>query len=96
MSNVTKEDIKKASRLARIEIAESDREVLAKQVGSIIGWVENLKEVNTDNIEPLTNIFDEALRLNKDEISDGNIAEEVLKNAKDAKYGYFAVPKVIE
>lgn len=96
MSNVTKEDIKKASRLARIEIAENDREDLARQVGSIIGWVENLKEVNTDNVEPLTNIFDEALRLNKDEISDGNIAEEVLKNAKDAKYGYFAVPKVIE
>lgn len=96
MSNVTKEDIKKASRLARIEIAEGDREELARQVGSIIGWVENLKEVNTDNVEPLTNIFDEALRLNKDEISDGNITEEVLKNAKDAKYGYFAVPKVIE
>ncbi len=96
MSNVTKEDIKKASRLARIEIAEGDREELARQVGSIIGWVENLQEVNTDNVEPLTNIFDEALRLNKDEISDGNIAEEVLKNAKDAKYGYFAVPKVIE
>lgn len=96
MSNVTKEDIKKASRLARIEIAEGDREELARQVGSIIGWVENLQEVNTDNVEPLTNIFDEALRLNKDEISDGNIAQEVLKNAKDAKYGYFAVPKVIE
>lgn len=96
MSNVTAENIKKISRLARIEIKEEERENLAKQVGGIIGWVEALNEVNTDNVEPLTNIHGESLRLNKDEVLDGNIAEDVLKNSKDAKYGYFAVPKVIE
>lgn len=96
MANVTKEDIKKISRLARIEIAEENRENLAKQVGSIIGWVEKLNEVNTDNIEPLTSVHNAPLRLNKDEITDGNIAEDVLKNAPNAKYGYFSVPKVIE
>lgn len=96
MSNVTKEDIKKVSRLARIEVPERDRENLAKQVNSIIGWVEKLNEVNTDNVEPLTNVYDTPIRLNKDEITDGNIAEDVLKNAPDAKYNYFTVPKVIE
>jgi aspartyl-tRNA(Asn)/glutamyl-tRNA(Gln) amidotransferase subunit C len=96
MSKVTAENIKKISRLARIEIKEEERENLAKQVGGIIGWVEALNEVNTDNVEPLTNIHGESLRLNKDEVTDGNIAEDVLKNSKDAKYGYFAVPKVIE
>lgn len=96
MSNVTSEDIKKISRLARIEIPEESRETLAKQVGGIIGWVEKLSEVNTDNVEPLISVHETPLRLNKDEITDGNITEEVLKNAKDAKYGYFAVPKVIE
>lgn len=96
MSNVTSEDIKKVARLARIEVLESERENLAKQVGGIIGWVEKLSEVNTDNVEAITNVHGESLRLNKDEVTDGNIAEDVLKNSKDAKYGYFAVPKVIE
>jgi aspartyl-tRNA(Asn)/glutamyl-tRNA(Gln) amidotransferase subunit C len=96
MSNVTKEDIKKVARLARIEVLESDREELAQKVGGIIAWVEKLNEVNTDNVEPLVNVSEVSLRLNKDEITDGNIAEDVLKNSKDAKYGYFAVPKVLE
>jgi aspartyl-tRNA(Asn)/glutamyl-tRNA(Gln) amidotransferase subunit C len=96
MPQVTKEDIKKVSRLARIEVAENDRENLANQVGGIITWVEKLNEVNTDNVEPLSTIQQNSLRLNIDEINDGNIAEDVLKNSKDAKYGYFAVPKVIE
>lgn len=96
MSNVTSEDIKKVARLAQIEVAESERENLAKQVGGIIAWVEQLKEVNTDNVSAMTNVHGDSLRLNKDEISDGNISEDVLKNSKDAKYGYFAVPKVIE
>jgi len=97
MSNVTKDDIKKISRLARIEVPEENREKLANQVNSIIGWVEKLSEVNTDNVEPLTNVHDMPLPLQKDEITDGNIAADVLKNAKEnAKYEYFAVPKVIE
>lgn len=96
MSNVTVEDIKKISRLARIEVAAENCESLAQQVGGIIGWVAKLNEVNTDNVEPLTNVSESFLRLNKDEVTDGNIAEDILKNSKDAKYGYFAVPKVIE
>ncbi len=96
MSNVTKEDIKKISRLAKIEVREEDREALAKQVGSIIGWVEKLNEVNTDNVEPLTSVHNAPLYIAEDKISDGNITEDVLKNAKNAKYNYFTVPKVIE
>lgn len=96
MSKVTKEDIKKISRLARIEVPESERENLANQVGKIIGWVEKLNEVNTDNVEPLVSVHDVALRLNKDEVSDGNISADILKNAPHAKYEYFSVPKVIE
>lgn len=94
--SVTSENIKKVARLARIEVPEAERENLAKQVGGIIGWVEQLNEVNTNNVEPLTNIHGASLRLNPDLVSDGNIADDVLKNSKDAKYGYFAVPKVIE
>ena len=96
MSDISEKDFKKISRLARIQVPEENRETLAKEVSSIIAWVEKLNEVNVTNIEPLTNVHEMSLRLNQDEISDGNLAEDVLKNAKNAKYGYYAVPKVIE
>ena len=96
MASLTEKDIKKISRLARIEILPQENEKFANQIGSILGWVNQLSEVNTDNVEILTNVHNSTLRLNKDEISDGNIAQEVLKNAKNSKYEYFTVPKVIE
>lgn len=96
MATVTKEDITKISRLARIEVLDSEKETLATQVGKIINWVEELNEVNTDDVAPLTNVHEAAMPMNKDVVVDGNIADDVLANAKDAKYGYFTVPKVIE
>lgn len=94
--SVTENDIKKVAKLARIEIAEEKRAQLASQVGGIISWVEKLGEVDTDNVLALTNVHEASLRMSKDEVTDGNIADAVLKNSKDAKYGYFTVPKVIE
>lgn len=96
MSNVTSQDIKKIARLARIEVPKEKHEDLARQLNGVINWVGELNEVNTDNVEALSAIGESVLRLEKDEISDGNIAENILKNAKTAKYGYFSVPKVIE
>ena len=96
MSEISKEDFKKISRLARIEIADQDRETLSNQVGKIITWVDKRNEVDVDGVEPLINVHEMPLRQNADKVSDGDIADDVLKNAKDAKYGYFAVPKVIE
>jgi aspartyl-tRNA(Asn)/glutamyl-tRNA(Gln) amidotransferase subunit C len=96
MTQLSEDDIKKISRLARIEIAPDKIDEMAKQVGNIINWVDKLNEVNTDNVEPLTNVNNMVLRLNEDKVSEGNIAEDVLKNAPNSKYGYFAVPKVID
>ncbi len=96
MSNLTKKDIKKIAKLARIEVSDEECESLTVQVGNTINWVEQLSEVNTDKVEALTNLNNLTLPLAKDEISDGNIAQEVLKNAKNTKYNYFTVPKVIE
>ena len=96
MAQVTQQDIKKVARLARIEINEESSNQLTSQVGSIIGWVEKLSEVNTDNVEALTNIHEITLIASEDKITDGNKAQEVLKNATHSKYGYFTVPKVIE
>ena len=96
MSHITKEDIKKISRLAKIAITEDEYEYYAKQLTNITGWIETLKEVNTDNVEPMVSVFDTPLRMEKDEVEDGNIAQEILQNSKTAKYDYFTVPKVIE
>jgi aspartyl-tRNA(Asn)/glutamyl-tRNA(Gln) amidotransferase subunit C len=95
MAKITQKDIEKISRLAQIEIKD-DKEILANQIENVINWIEKLNEVNTDNIEPMINVHNEPLHLNADEVSDGNIADDVLKNAPKQIYGYFAVPKVIE
>ena len=95
MAKITQKDIEKISRLAQIEIID-EKEILATQIENVINWIEKLNEVNTDNIEPMINVHNEPLHLNADEVSDGNIADDVLKNAPKQIYGYFAVPKVIE
>lgn len=100
MSEVTPADIKKVARLARIEVAQNDLENFSKQVGGIINWVEQLNEVDTSQTEALTSVCNANsqgnLRFAEDKISDGNIAEDVLRNAINSLYGYFSVPKVIE
>ncbi len=96
MSHITKEDIKKISRLAKIEILEEEFEYYAKQLTNITNWVDALNEVDTTDVEPMVSVFDDPLRLEADVISDGDIAEDILRNSKTAKYDYFTVPKVIE
>lgn len=96
MSSVTIKDITKVAKLARIEIKENEKQPLASQLNSIINWVENLNEVNTDNIEPLSNVHNTTLKMHKDKITDGDITQDILKNSPNAKYNYFTVPKVIE
>ena len=94
--SVTENDIKKVAKLARIEIEPAQIDQLSAQLGGIMDWIDKLEEVNTDAVDPLINVHDATLRMVADEISDGNKAQAVLANAKNSKYGYFAVPKVIE
>jgi len=95
MANITSKDIEKVARLAQIEVG-NDKEILANQIENVINWVEKLSEVDTDNIEPMINVHNQSLELKKDVVSDGNITADVLKNAPNQVFGYFAVPKVIE
>jgi aspartyl-tRNA(Asn)/glutamyl-tRNA(Gln) amidotransferase subunit C len=95
MAKITQKDIEKISRLAQIEIKD-EKEILANQIENVINWIEKLNEVNTDNVEPMINVHNEPLYLNADEVSEGNIPDDILKNAPKQIYGYFAVPKVIE
>lgn len=96
MSNIDKATVAKIARLARIKIDDQKLEPMAGELNNILGWVEQLSEVNTDNIEPMSSVVDAKLRWREDGVSDGDKADSVLKNAPNAEYGFFAVPKVIE
>jgi aspartyl-tRNA(Asn)/glutamyl-tRNA(Gln) amidotransferase subunit C len=76
----------------------SDEELdrLGPELNNILGWVEQLAEVNTDGVEPLTAVIDQKLRLREDAVTEGDRRDDVLANAPDAEHGFFAVPKVIE
>ena len=77
-------------------MSEEELGRLVPELNNILGWVEQLGEVNTDGIEPLTAVIDQKLRLRDDVVNDGNIRDQVLANAPLAQHGFFAVPKVIE
>ena len=96
MSDIDKATVAKIARLARIKIADEKLEPLAGELNNILGWVEQLDEVNTDNIQPMASPVDAKLRWRSDEVNDGAKADSVLKNAPKAEYGFFTVPKVIE
>jgi aspartyl-tRNA(Asn)/glutamyl-tRNA(Gln) amidotransferase subunit C len=94
--SVSPEQVRHIARLARIAMSDEEIERLAPELNAIIGWVEQLAEVNTDGVEPLTAVIDQKLRLRYDVVTDGNIRDAVLANAPEAQHGFFAVPKVIE
>ena len=94
--SVTNEQVRHIARLARIAMSDEEIERLEPELNNILGWVEQLGEVNTDGIEPLTAVIDQKLRLREDVVTDGDIRDDVLANAPDAQHGFFAVPKVIE
>jgi aspartyl-tRNA(Asn)/glutamyl-tRNA(Gln) amidotransferase subunit C len=93
---VSSEQVRHIAKLARIAMSEEELARLEPELNNILGWVEQLAEVDTDGVEPLTAVIDQKLRLRDDVVNDGNIREDVLANAPEAQHGFFAVPKVIE
>ena len=94
--SVNAQQVRHVARLARIAMSDSEIEAMVPEFNQIIGWVEQLAEVDTDGVEPLTAVIDNQLRLRDDVVNDGDCRDAVLKNAPDAQHGFFAVPKVIE
>ena len=94
--SVTSQQVRHIAKLARIGMSDSEVERLVPEINNILGWVEQLSEVDTDGVEPLKAVIDQKLRLRDDIVNEGNIRDEVLANAPDAQHGFFAVPKVIE
>ncbi len=94
--SVTSEQVRHIANLARIAMGDEEVERLVPELNNILGWVEQLGEVETGGVEPLTAVIDQKLRLREDKVTDGNCREEILANAPVAEHGFFAVPKVIE
>ena len=88
--------VRHIAKLARIRMDDAEIDALVPELNNILGWIEQLGEVNTDGVEPLTAVIDQKLRLREDAVTDGDRREDVLANAPGAEHGFFAVPKVIE
>ena len=88
--------VRKVSKLAKIKINEKEETKLIEELNNILGWVDELKKVNTEQIEPMLSVFNESMIMRKDEVSSETSEELVLKNAPKRKSGFFVVPKVVE
>ena len=93
---IDKNTINKIARLSRIKLDDKESEDYIKDLNSILEWVDQLNEVNTQNIEPLSNISSSVLPKREDIPKDANSSDEILENAPDKLEGFFAVPKVVE
>ena len=88
--------IKHISKLSRISVDDEKAKKLAGDMNSIFDFIEKLKELDTDNIEPLTSVAETTLKLRVDEVKSGNIRDQILKNSPDENEDFFVVPRVVE
>ena len=94
--SIDKDTAARVANLARISIPDEELENVAKELSNIIGFMEQLNEVNVDNVEPMTSVTPTVLKKRTDVVSDGNQQAKVLSNAPDTREGFFAVPKVVD
>jgi aspartyl-tRNA(Asn)/glutamyl-tRNA(Gln) amidotransferase subunit C len=88
--------VRHIAKLARIAVTEEEVAGLVPELNNILGWIEQLQEVDVTGVEPMTAVIPNSLRLRADEVTDGGVRDLVLANAPAAEHGFFAVPKVIE
>jgi aspartyl-tRNA(Asn)/glutamyl-tRNA(Gln) amidotransferase subunit C len=88
--------VRKIASLARIAASDAEVEAMVPELNNIIGWIEQLGEVDTSSVQPMTAVIANTLRLRNDVVSDGSMRDAILANAPAAEHGFFGVPKVIE
>ena len=90
------ETVRKIAFLSRLRVDDDKVQVTEDEFNKILGWVDQLQEVDTQNVAPLVSVNENYLQMREDKVTDGNMPEEILANAPMKEYGYFAVPKVVE
>ena len=93
---VDAETVRRVAHLARIAVAEDEVEHLRGELNAILAFVEQLAEVDVANVEPMTSVTPMALKMHRDEVTDGGIADDILANAPAREDHFFVVPKVVE
>ena len=96
MSEIDETTVRRIARLARLKITDSEAVSLKGELNTILKWVEQLGEVDTKGVEPMTRVVSMALRQREDRITDGEIAAEIVKNAPMTEDNFFVVPKIVE
>ena len=94
--SIDKDTVKHISKLARISLDQKKVDTLSKDLTSIMRFIESLNKLNTDKTVPLTSIINASLKSRKDEVKDGKIRDQILKNSPEKNDEFFVVPKVIE
>lgn len=93
---VDEKTVRRIARLARIKITDEEARSLEGELSGILNWVEQLGEIDTSNVEPMTRVVAQELKKREDRVTDGEIADQVVKNAPMVDDHYFVVPKVVE
>lgn len=88
--------VRRIAHLARMRVPEAELEPLAGELTNILTWVEQLGEVDTENVPPMTSVVAVRLPMRDDAVDDGGAPDAILANAPDGAPGFFAVPKVVE
>ena len=88
--------VRRIAHLARIAVAESEVEHLQGELNAMLAFVEQLREVNVDGVEPMTSVMPMEMKKRRDVVNDGEIADEVIANAPETQDHFFLVPKVVE
>ncbi|MEO0450405.1 MAG: Asp-tRNA(Asn)/Glu-tRNA(Gln) amidotransferase subunit GatC [Pseudomonadota bacterium] len=94
--SVSKDDVRKVARLSRIAVPDDKLETLAGELSGIMGWIEQLNEVDIEGVEPMTSVVEAKLPQREDVVTDGAIQDQVLANAPKSDEGFFVVPKAVE
>ncbi len=89
-------EARRVAKLARIGVGEGELPALAEAFNSILGFVDELNEVDVEGVEPMTSVTPQRLKRRPDVVTEGGAPQKVLSNAPDAREGFFAVPKVVE
>ena len=94
--SIDTETARRVASLARIRVEEGDLPALAEEFNTILGFIEQLSKVDVEGVEPMTSVTPQRLKRREDVVTDGDQQAKVLRNAPDAREGFFAVPKVVE
>jgi aspartyl-tRNA(Asn)/glutamyl-tRNA(Gln) amidotransferase subunit C len=94
--SVDTETVKRVAKLSRIAVTDAEAENLKGELNAILGFVEQLDEVDVSGVEPMTSAVETTMRLRADDVTDGKKAADIVGNAPASEDNYFMVPKVIE